>query len=73
MLKRLALTGSTLRARDTAFKGAIADALCEKVWPLIETGQIKPVIDSVFPLAEAAKAHELMESSGHMGKIVLRT
>jgi NADPH2:quinone reductase len=73
MLKRLTLTGSTLRARDTAFKGAIADALCEKVWPLIETGQIKPVIDSVFPLAEAAKAHELMESSGHMGKIVLRT
>jgi NADPH2:quinone reductase len=73
MLKRLTLTGSTLRARETAFKGAIAEALREKVWPLIETGQIKPVIDSVFPLAEAAKAHKLMESSGHMGKIVLRT
>ncbi len=72
MLKRLTLTGSTLRARETSFKGAIAEALREKVWPLIEDGRIKPVIDSVFPLAEAAKAHALMESSGHMGKIVLR-
>lgn len=72
MLKRLTLTGSTLRARDTTFKGAIAEALRAKVWPLIEAGQIRPVIDSIFPLAEAAKAHALMESSGHMGKIVLR-
>jgi len=72
MLKRLTLTGSTLRARETAFKGAIATALREKVWPLIEAGRIKPVIDSIFPLADAAKAHALMESSGHMGKIVLR-
>jgi len=72
MLKRLTLTGSTLRARDTAFKGAIADKLRAQVWPLIEAGRIRPVIDTVFPLAEAAKAHALMESSAHIGKIVLR-
>lgn len=72
MLKRLTLTGSTLRAREVAFKGDIAEKLREHVWPLIEAGRIKPVIDTVFPLAEAAKAHALMESSAHMGKIVLR-
>jgi len=72
MLKRLTLTGSTLRARDPAFKGAIADKLRVHIWPLIEAGRIRPVIDTVFPLAEAAKAHALMESSAHMGKIVLR-
>jgi putative PIG3 family NAD(P)H quinone oxidoreductase len=72
MLKRLTLTGSTLRPRDAAFKGAIADALREHVWPLIEAGRIRPVIDTVFPLTEAAEAHALMESSVHMGKIVLR-
>lgn len=72
MLKRLTLTGSTLRARDPAFKGAIADQLRVHVWPLIEAGRIRPVIDTVFPLAQAAKAHALMESSAHMGKIVLR-
>ena len=72
MLKRLTLTGSTLRARDPAFKGAIAHKLRTHVWPLIEAGRIRPVIDSVFLLADAAKAHALMESSAHMGKIVLR-
>jgi NADPH:quinone reductase-like Zn-dependent oxidoreductase len=72
MLKRLTLTGSTLRARSVGFKGAIAEKLKAKVWPLIEAGRIRPVIDTVFPLAEAARAHALMESSAHMGKIVLR-
>ena len=72
MLKRLTLTGSTLRARDSAFKGAIADKLRQQVWPLIEDGRIRPVIDSVFPLDQAVNAHALMESSAHMGKIVLR-
>jgi NADPH2:quinone reductase len=72
MLKRLTLTGSTLRAREPAFKGAIADKLRTHVWPLIEAGRIRPVIDTVFALADAAKAHALMESSAHMGKIVLR-
>ncbi len=71
MLKRLTLTGSTLRARDVAFKAAIAENLLQKVWPLIEAGEIKPVIDATFPLAEAAEAHRLMESSAHIGKIVL--
>ncbi len=73
MLKRLTVTGSTLRARDVAFKGAIAQALSEKVWPLIEAGQVKPVIHQTFPLAQAAEAHRLMETSGHIGKIVLTT
>jgi len=71
MLKRLTLTGSTLRARDNAFKGAIADALKERVWPLLEAGTVRPVIDSVFPLKEACKAHRRMEASTHMGKIML--
>jgi putative PIG3 family NAD(P)H quinone oxidoreductase len=71
MLKRLTLTGSTLRARSVAFKAAIAQRLREKVWPLIETGRIKPVIHATFPLARAADAHRLMESSAHIGKIVL--
>ena len=73
MLKRLTVTGSTLRARDIAFKGAIARALRDKVWPLIEAGQVKPMMHKAFPLAEAAEAHRLMESSAHIGKIVLTT
>ena len=73
MLKRLNITGSTLRARDVAFKGAIARNLRETVWPLIEAGRIKPVIHKTFPLAQAAEAHRLMESSAHIGKIVLTT
>ena len=71
MLKRLTLTGSTLRARSPEFKAAIADNLRQKVWPLIEKGEVKPVIAETFPLAEAAAAHGLMESSTHIGKIVL--
>ena len=71
MLKRLSYTGSTLRTRPTAFKNRIAQELEEKVWPLIASGKIKPVVNATFPLAEAAKAHALMESSGHTGKIML--
>jgi NADPH2:quinone reductase len=71
MRRRLTLTGSTLRPRPVEFKGAIARKLREKVWPLIETKKIRPVIYKTFPLAEAAKAHELMESGVHIGKIVL--
>ncbi|WP_341327827.1 NAD(P)H-quinone oxidoreductase [Methylotuvimicrobium sp. KM2] len=70
-LKRLTITGSTLRARDSAFKAAIAGKLREHVWPLLESGDIHPVIDTVLPLAEAAGAHALMESSRHIGKIIL--
>jgi len=69
--KRLAITGSTLRPRPVEFKAAIARALKAKVWPLLESGAIKPVIHSVFPAAQAAQAHELMESNQHIGKIVL--
>ena len=71
MRKRLTVTGSTLRPRDIAFKGAIAQALRDRVWPLISAGQVKPVMYKTFPLAEAAEAHRLMESSAHIGKIVL--
>jgi NADPH2:quinone reductase len=69
--KRLAITGSTLRPRPVEFKAAIARSLKEKVWPLLENGAIRPVIHSVFPAAQAARAHELMESNQHIGKIVL--
>jgi len=71
MLKRLTHTGSTLRARSVADKGAIARAVEVKVLPLIAAGRVKPVIDSTFPLREAAAAHARMESSQHIGKIVL--
>ena len=71
MLKRLTLTGSTLRARDVGFKGALAATLKAQVWPLFETGKVKPVMDRSFPLAQAAEAHRRMESSAHIGKIVL--
>lgn len=69
--RRLTITGSTLRNRPVAFKSDIAAALREKVWPLIAAGKIKPVIHSTFPAAEAARAHVLMESNTHVGKIVL--
>ncbi len=72
LLRRLTVTGSTLRPRPVAFKAAIAQQLRERVWPLLESGKIKPVIYQVFNLEEAAKAHELMESSQHIGKIVLK-
>ncbi|MFQ5775436.1 MAG: NAD(P)H-quinone oxidoreductase [Kiloniellaceae bacterium] len=71
MLKRLTITGSTLRARSVAFKGAIARDLEEKVWPLVAAGKVRPVVHATFPLARAAEAHRLMESSAHIGKIVL--
>jgi NADPH2:quinone reductase len=71
MRRRLVLTGSTLRPRPVEFKGAIAQRLREKVWPLLEAGRIRPVIYRTFPLAEARAAHALMESSQHIGKIVL--
>jgi NADPH2:quinone reductase len=71
MVKRLTLTGSTLRPRPVAFKGAIAKSLREKVWPLLEARKIQPVIYKTFPLAQAAEAHRLMESSQHIGKIIL--
>lgn len=71
MVKRLTYTGSTLRPRNVAEKAAIARALEEKVWPLLEQGKCKPRIFKTFPLAEAAEAHRLMESNAHMGKIVL--
>ncbi len=69
--KRLTITGSTLRPRPVAFKAAIAQALRERVWPLLVQGQIKPVIHRVFPASEAAAAHTLMESNSHIGKLVL--
>jgi NADPH2:quinone reductase len=71
MLKRLHHTGSTLRSRSVPDKAAIAAAIAAKVLPLIAAGRVKPVIDGTFPLAEAARAHARMESSAHIGKIVL--
>ena len=71
MLKRLTITGSTLRPRSVGDKAAIAGALRAKVWPLLDAGRIEPIIHAVFPLAHAAEAHRLMESSRHVGKIML--
>ncbi|WP_017450668.1 NAD(P)H-quinone oxidoreductase [Herbaspirillum rubrisubalbicans] len=71
MRRRLTITGSTLRPRPVAFKAAIAAKLRQHVWPLIEAGQIKPVIHQRFPLEQAAQAHAMMESSAHIGKIML--
>ena len=71
MLKRLTLTGSTLRTRSAQVKQAIGAALEEKVWPLLASGEVRPVIDTVYPLREAANAHRHMESSHHIGKIML--
>jgi len=72
MQKRLTITGSTLRTRDSEFKRAIKAKLLEHVWPLIASGAIKPVIDQVFPFEQAAAAHERMETSEHKGKLVLK-
>ena len=71
--RRLTITGSSLRPRTVEQKGAIARALRERVWPLLESGQVRPVIHATFPLGEAAAAHRLMESGAHNGKIVLVT
>jgi NADPH:quinone reductase len=69
--KRLTLTGSTLRARTVAQKAAVADAVRKNVWPLLEAGRVRPVIHATFPLTQASEAHRLMETSNHIGKIVL--
>jgi NADPH2:quinone reductase len=71
MRRRLHITGSTLRPRPVEFKGAVARSLRERVWPLVESGKIKPVIFRTFPLAQAADAHRLLEAGEHVGKIVL--
>jgi NADPH:quinone reductase len=71
LTKRLTLTGSTLRSRTVAQKAAVADAVRKNVWPLLASGKVRPVIFATFPLAEASEAHRLMESSNHIGKIVL--
>jgi NADPH:quinone reductase len=73
MAKRLVLTGSTLRARSPHFKAALASELAREVWPHLESGAIRPVIDSVFPLDRAADAHRRLDSGEHVGKIVLTT
>jgi len=71
LVKRVTLTGSTLRARTVAQKAAVANAMRVNVWPLIEAGKVKPIIFKTFPLEQASEAHRLMESSNHIGKIVL--
>jgi NADPH2:quinone reductase len=72
MMRRLTITGSTLRPQSDLAKARIAEDLRAHVWPLIEAGRVAPVMDSEFPLSEAAAAHARMESSGHIGKIVLK-
>ncbi|WP_265529203.1 NAD(P)H-quinone oxidoreductase [Sphingomicrobium marinum] len=72
MLRRLILTGSTLRARSPAFKTMVADELKAHVWPFVEGGRLRPVMDEVFALEDAAKAHARMEAGEHVGKIVLK-
>ena len=71
LMKRVTLTGSTLRPRTVAQKAEIAAELREKVWPLLEIGKIRPVIHNTFPLEQAAEAHRLMEEGSHIGKIIL--
>jgi NADPH2:quinone reductase len=71
MMKRLTITGSTLRSRDVVFKTNIAQSLEKNIWPLLASGKIKAIINKVFPATQAAEAHKLMESSEHIGKIVL--
>jgi NADPH:quinone reductase-like Zn-dependent oxidoreductase len=71
MIKRLTVTGSTLRASPVERKVEIAKALRREVWPLIERGEVKSVVHRVFPLTDAGAAHALMESNAHIGKIVL--
>jgi NADPH:quinone reductase len=71
MMRRLTLTGSTLRPRSDSFKSALADEIADNVWPLFVDGELSPVMDTTFPLAEAAAAHARMEAGAHVGKIVL--
>lgn len=72
MLKRLSITGSTLRSRSLEVKGSIANSVHETVWPWISDGAVKPKIDRILPLARAGEAHQVMEKSGHIGKILLK-
>jgi NADPH2:quinone reductase len=72
LVKRLTLTGSTLRARDATFKARLARSVEQQVWPLIEAGRVQPHIDMVFPLGRVSEAHQRMESGDHIGKIVLQ-
>ena len=69
--RRLTITGSTLRARSVPEKGAIARAVRERVWPLLEAGTVAPVVHATFPLTAAADAHRMMEADTHIGKLVL--
>ncbi len=71
MVRRLMMTGSTLRARPVAFKALVAEELLRQVWPLVAEGKLRPVMDQSFPLSQAAEAHALMEAGAHVGKIVL--
>ena len=71
MQKRLTITGSTMRPRTVAEKGAIASELRERVWPLLESREVKVIVDRVFPLADAAAAHRYLESGAHIGKLIL--
>ena len=71
LLKRLTITGSTLRIRTPAEKGAIAAALEQRVWPLLETGRVRPLVDATIPLAETARAHRQLEAGAVVGKVVL--
>jgi NADPH:quinone reductase-like Zn-dependent oxidoreductase len=71
MSRRLTLTGSTLRPRSAVFKEMVAQEIANLVWPLVEGGELRPVMDRIFPLAQAAAAHAHMESGTHCGKIVL--
>jgi NADPH2:quinone reductase len=73
MGRRLTITGSTLRPRSVADKAAIATELRQQVWPLLDSGRVKPVIHARFPLRDAAQAHRVMESSAHIGKLLLTT
>ena len=73
MVRRLTITGSTLRPRPIADKAAIAGALRDQVWPLLESGTVKPIVHATFPLRDAADAHRVMESSVHIGKLLLVT
>jgi NADPH2:quinone reductase len=72
MTRRLTITGSTLRPQSDLAKAKIAEQLAEHVWPMLNAGRVGPVMDSEFPLEQAAQAHARMESSGHIGKIVLK-
>jgi NADPH2:quinone reductase len=71
LTKRVTLTGSTLRARTVAQKAEVAQAVRKNIWPLLAAGRVKPIVHATFPLAEAGEAHRLMETSNHIGKIVL--